>query len=100
MEPTRQEQQNEGRTIRAATPRSTAGGWRPAADRTDPVAVLAVNLGRNDNFDRAAMEVATRYADLNELDCHRHRNAIADGHLPPDARVGTHGRPPPRIETV
>jgi uncharacterized protein (DUF2252 family) len=57
METTRQEQHHEGRAIRAAVPRSTARGWRPAADRTDPVAVLAAQ-----DLDRVPGLVPVRHA--------------------------------------
>ena len=73
-------------------------GWSLARAhaRSGPAAAIAAYLGRNDNFDRAALDFATRYADLNEHDYHRHSNAIADGHLPSDPRIAANRHTPHR----
>lgn len=42
-----EEERNRGKALRKKAPRSTHGDWKPAADRSDPIAILqAQDLGR------------------------------------------------------
>jgi hypothetical protein len=59
-------------------------GWSLARAhaRSGEPAAIAAYLGRSDRYDRAAVEFAGRYADLNATDHARHGQAIAEGSLP------------------
>jgi hypothetical protein len=57
-----------GRAARSVARRSAHSEWAAAANRHDPVAVIAAYLGGGDSFDRAVCHFAESYADQSERD--------------------------------
>jgi uncharacterized protein (DUF2252 family) len=66
-----------------------ACGWtlaRAHARSGDPIAIAAY-LGSGDSFDRAIAEFASAYADVNEQDHQRLKQAVAEGRIPAEQGV-------------